>query len=100
MIFCKGEYALFPEDEFVHTPDGKVFQPNIHRGVSGDHWAGSGARFEPETYSWVSSYEEDTGIIHVHRVKLAASTTTPVVLGNDKHDQEATDKVEREIKND
>lgn len=59
MIYCYGEQALFPESEFVHKEDGKIFEPRIHRAHP-EHYAASGMLVNWEN---IHGYDPVEGIV-------------------------------------
>jgi hypothetical protein len=47
-IPCAGEAEAFPEDQFLHGPDGTLVQPYIHT-LGMPHWASNGRPVQPGT---------------------------------------------------
>ncbi len=88
MIFCFGENTLFPESEFVHTKDGKLFQPPIHH-VQPEHWATTGLFVNPAALPGVASYEGASGIVELKITNTSDRGTpavTPGTLGEDEEE--------------
>jgi hypothetical protein len=82
MIFCLGENSLFPESDFVHTTEGKVFQPPIHH-IQQEHWATTGLYVDPAALDGVVSYDRVHGIIEI-RIIPTPVPSTPGTLGEEE----------------
>ncbi len=82
MIFCQGELSPFPESEFVHTQDGKLFHPPIHH-IQPEHWATTGLPVDPATLPGVDAYDSLLGIIQSHITPIP-NASIPGVLGEEE----------------